>query len=111
MFDRLYDNYRVIACSSLFRFNLDFLLKVLINKLGVEAVERFSNFTSSGTMNQLPLAVAKKYRNIIVFDQVRKQLFFDLAKEILGGGNMPYYSGQEPHPVHGMDLLTQVLLD
>lgn len=82
VFDRLYDNYRVIACSSLFRFNLDFLLKVMINKLGVEAVERFSNFTSSGTMNQLPLAVAKKYRNIIVFDQVRKQLFFDLAKEM-----------------------------
>jgi predicted GTPase len=82
VFERLYDNYRVISCSSLFRFNLDLLMKVIINKLGLDAVERFSNFYSSGTMNQLPLAEAKKYRNFVVFDQVNRRLIFDLAKEI-----------------------------
>lgn len=82
VFDRLYDNYRVISCSSLFRFNLDLLMKVIINKLGLDAIERFSNFNSSGTMNHLPLAEAKKYRNIVVFDQAKRQLMFDLAKEV-----------------------------
>ena len=82
VFERLYDNYRVISCSSLFRFNLDLLMNVIINKLGVDAIERFSNFNSSGTMNRLPLAKAKNYRNFVVYDQVKQQLMFDLAKEV-----------------------------
>lgn len=81
VFERLYDNYRVISCSSLFRFNLDLLMNVIINKLGTDAIERFSNFNSSGMMNHLPLAKAKNYRNFVVFDQVKRQLMFDLAKE------------------------------
>jgi uncharacterized protein len=82
VFERLYDNYRVISCSSLFRFNLDLLMNVIINKLGIDAIERFSDFNSSGTMNQLPLAKAKNYRNFVVFDQVKRKLMFDLAKEV-----------------------------
>ena len=82
VFERLYDNYRVISCSSLFRFNLDLLMNVIINKLGIDAIERFSDFNSSGTMNHLPLAKAKNYRNFVVFDQVKRKLLFDLAKEV-----------------------------
>lgn len=82
VFERLYDNYRVISCSSLFRFNLDLLMNVIVNKLGIKAIERFSNFNSSGTMNLLPLAQAKYYRNFVVFDQDKRKLMFDLAKEV-----------------------------
>lgn len=79
VFDRLYDNYRVISCSSRFRFNLDFLMRVIINKLGSDAVARFSNFYTHGTLDRVPLIEALKYSNIIVLDREKRTVIFDLA--------------------------------
>jgi GTP-binding protein EngB required for normal cell division len=80
VFDRLYDNHRIISCSSKFRFNLDLLMRVIINKLGSDAVARFSNFFKSGELDRIPLSEARKLCNVVVFDQDEKRVIFDLAK-------------------------------
>lgn len=41
IFDRLYDNYRVIPCSALFKYNLQELMLVIMNKLGPNVFESF----------------------------------------------------------------------
>lgn len=79
VFDRLYDNYRVISCSSRYRFNLDLLMRVIINKLGSDAVARFSHFYRDVSLDRLPFAKAKTLRNFIIFDQDQKRVIFDLA--------------------------------
>ena len=79
VFLRLYDNYRVIPSSSLFRFNLAQLMLVIINKLGVDAVGRFSNFASQDVMNRIPITKAKKLCNIQILDDKSEQILFDLT--------------------------------
>lgn len=79
VFDRLYDNYRVIPCSSRYRFNLDLLMRVIINKLGSDAASRFSNFYKSTTLERMPLTRAKELRDLIVFDHDQQRILFDLA--------------------------------
>lgn len=80
-FDRLYDNYQVIPCSSLFRFNLSQLLLVIINRLGHSAISRFSNFVSDELINRVLISEAKNYCNLVVFDAVQQKLLFDMNKE------------------------------
>lgn len=80
VFDRLYDSYRIIPCSSKYRFNLDLLMRVIINKLGSDAASRFSNFYTSATLEKMPLAEAFGLRNLIVFDHDQQRILFDLAK-------------------------------
>ncbi|KYC35395.1 hypothetical protein WA1_06100 [Scytonema hofmannii PCC 7110] len=81
IFERLYDNYQVIPCSSLFRYNLNQLMLVIVNKLGVNAIKRFKNFFDSKQMNKVLLSEAKKYSNIMVFDANRNKVIFDLSRE------------------------------
>ena len=80
VFDRLYDNYQVIPCSSLFKFNLSQLMLVIINKLGKEAINRFKKFTDNTVLNELPLSKAKEYCNIVVVDAKSGRKVFDLTK-------------------------------
>lgn len=80
-FDRLYDNYQIIPCSSTFRFNLSQLLLVIINRLGQNAISRFSNFVSDELINRVLISEAKKYCNIVVFDAVQQKLLFDMNKQ------------------------------
>jgi uncharacterized protein len=77
VFDRIYDNYRVISCSSLFRFNLDLLLRIIIAKLGEEAITRFSNFYTDAALDRMPFAEARKLYNFIVLDEATGQILFD----------------------------------
>ena len=80
VFERLYDNYRVISCSSRYRFNLDLLMRVIIAKLGTDVVIRFENFYRKEIMDKLPYEEAKKLRNFIVIDQEKGSVIFDLAQ-------------------------------
>jgi GTP-binding protein EngB required for normal cell division len=80
VFDRLRDCYRVIPCSSLFKFNLPLLMRVIIDKLGADAVARFKNFYNSDRIYTMQYEQAKKYCNLIVFDEARGKVIFDLAK-------------------------------
>lgn len=83
VFGRLYDNYCVIPCSSLFRFNLAQLLLVIVNKLGAGAIARFKNFASGEALNEVPLATARTFCNMIVFDQKRRKSVFDMVQHRL----------------------------
>lgn len=81
VFDRLYDNYRVIACSSLFRFNLSQLMLLVVNKLGEGAIGRFSNFTDGNVLNRVDVSTVKSLGNLVVFDRQSNQLLFDLTEQ------------------------------
>ena len=78
VFDRIYDNFRVVSVSGHFRFNLILLMKVIVNKIGNEAVLRFSKYTSNSKLNNLDFNVAKSFSNIIIFDTKLNKKIFDL---------------------------------
>ncbi len=79
IFDRLYNNYQVIPCSSLFKFNLWELLSVVVNKIGEDAVSRFDKFTNNESLNKVPISEAVNYCNLIVYDRDKDKVVFDLA--------------------------------
>jgi len=54
-------------------------MRVVINKLGSDAVARFSSFLRPEVMDKVPLSEAKKYSNLVVIDQERRIVIFDLA--------------------------------
>jgi energy-coupling factor transporter ATP-binding protein EcfA2 len=80
--DRLADNHRVIAFSSLFRFNLYQLLDVVVNKLGLEAVERFRQVLNSRDLNHVPRSRALGFCNLVVLDRLKNKVVFDLTKHV-----------------------------
>lgn len=79
VFQRLYQNYQVIPCSSSFRFNLNKLMLVIVNKMGKEAIARFNNFLND-QLDKLPFAKAKEYCNLIVIDPNKNRKLFDLTE-------------------------------
>jgi uncharacterized protein len=80
-FDRLHDNYRVIPCSSLFRFNLAQLMLVVVNKLGREAMARFENFTGNDALNRVARSDVANYRNLVIVDHTSGKVELDLARD------------------------------
>jgi uncharacterized protein len=81
VFDRLYDNYRVIPCSSLFRFNLSQLMLLVVNKLGESAIDRFTKFTDGNILNRVDASTVRSLGNLVIYDSMRGQLVFDLARQ------------------------------
>lgn len=80
VFERLADNYRIIPCSSLFRFNLAQVLLTIVNKLGPGAIVRFKKFTSTDQLNRIDLKRARSLCNIVVFDRRKGRIAFDLTE-------------------------------
>jgi len=80
VFQRLYQNYQVIPCSSSFRFNLNKLMLVIVNKMGKEAIARFNNFLSDDRLDKLPFAKAKEYCNLVIIDPNNRRKLFDLTE-------------------------------
>jgi GTP-binding protein EngB required for normal cell division len=82
LLNRLFGNYQVIPCSSLFRFNLQQLMRVVIDKLGTSAIGRFSRFINPQEMSQVPIAQAKTFGNIVAADTEGNTLYdLDNLKE------------------------------
>lgn len=69
LFDRLYDSYRIIPCSSHFKFNLNLLIRVIVDRLKSRSAAPFSGFLKTDIMSTLPLSQAKQYRNVILLDE------------------------------------------
>ncbi len=80
VFDRLYDGCRVISCSSLFRYNLLLLMRIVVDKLGAEAITRFSNFYTNQEMNVISLSKARRYCNMLIVDSNKGRVIFDLTR-------------------------------
>ncbi|MBL1210483.1 GTPase [Geminocystis sp. GBBB08] len=78
--ERIYDNFRVVPVSARFRFNLVLLMKVIVSKIGQEAVIRFSNYTSNDDLNKVDLNIAKSFSNVIIFDPYKEVKIFDLSE-------------------------------
>jgi uncharacterized protein len=82
IFERLYNSYRVIPCSALYRYNLSEVMLTVLNKLGGEAYVRFGHFVSSARLGNVPLSHAKTLSNIVIFDMRKGKRIFDLDKNI-----------------------------
>ena len=81
IFERLYDAYRVIPCSARFRYNLTQLMVQIVNRLGPGAIERFKRFAGNDDLNFVDFAIAKTLSNIVVLDEARDQIEFDLRSQ------------------------------
>jgi len=77
LFDRLYMNYEVIPCSSVFRYNLAQLMLVVINKLGKSAIGRFKQFISDNKLDFISFQRVSELCNLIITDE--KQILFDFS--------------------------------
>ncbi len=79
IFDRLYENYRIVSCSGLFRFGLNRLVLLVLNRLGTESIGRFNRAISVDTLNNISLEEVKKLSNLVIYDDKCKRVLFDLA--------------------------------
>lgn len=80
VFKRLYDNYQVVACSALFRFNLTGLMAVVVNRLEAESIFRFESFYNRQNFSLMPTEQAKELCNLVVYDRKKDKVTFDLAE-------------------------------
>ncbi|MCR3754302.1 50S ribosome-binding GTPase [Lentzea californiensis] len=83
VFERLYDNNRVVSCSARLRFNLENLMAVIVGKLGPGAGVRFRKFTLHDALNTVPVAVARQFCNLVVLDGRGGEVLFDMAQQNL----------------------------
>lgn len=75
VFHSLYNNYRVIPCSSRFRFNLDPLMEAIVNKLEAHSIASLENVLEPGRpLNVCSFDTAKSFRNMVILDQAKNQL-------------------------------------
>ncbi|MDB9314170.1 50S ribosome-binding GTPase [Spirulina sp. CS-785/01] len=83
VFERLYQNQQFIPCSSKFKYNLAQLMRVIVDKLGSQAIGRFSNFVNDEKMNNVSLEEAKKCCNIVIMEENKEEnkLIFDLTEQ------------------------------
>ncbi len=76
VFNRLYNNYRVIPCSSRFRFNLDPLMEAIVNKLESHTIASLENvLKTERSLNTCSFNAAKHFSNMVVLDEATKQLY------------------------------------
>jgi tRNA U34 5-carboxymethylaminomethyl modifying GTPase MnmE/TrmE len=85
LFQRIFDNYKIIPCSSLFRYNLSNLMLAITNKLGPGAMLRFKNFRNKN-LDSVPVKDVGSFCNLLILDQKTKKIIFDpknlLASEV-----------------------------
>jgi GTP-binding protein EngB required for normal cell division len=91
IFYRLYNNYRVIPCSTLFRFNLHSLMMAIVDKLEPHAAASFENFQPNRSLSRVPFKAAKHFVNIVVWDKVVQQLH-DLGEMDFSNREILFYS-------------------
>jgi GTP-binding protein EngB required for normal cell division len=79
VFKRLYNSYKVVPCSSRFRYNLHQVMLVIVGKLEIEAMGRFNNFVSEEQMSNISFSEARRFCNIAIYDKHKEKMVFDLA--------------------------------
>jgi GTP-binding protein EngB required for normal cell division len=80
IFERLYENNRAIVCSSLFRFNLNLLMRVIIDKIDSKAIASFRNLYVDRRLDILPFQKGMKYCNMRILDEATGRIIFDLNR-------------------------------
>ncbi|GEM_PF-1180008 len=80
VFERLYDNYQVIPCSSVFRYNLNKLMLVILNKLGHEATIQFQKLIASDALDQIPFEQTENLCNLLVYEPKTQKTLFEFSR-------------------------------
>ncbi|MBD2482569.1 GTPase family protein [Planktothrix sp. FACHB-1365] len=80
VFERLYDNYQVIPCSAVFRYNLNKLMLVILNKLGQEATIQFQKLISGDSLDQIPFDQTENLCNLLVYEPKTKKTLFEFRR-------------------------------
>ncbi|MEL6672268.1 MAG: GTPase [Bacteroidota bacterium] len=78
--NRLEMSQEVVPVSSQFKYNLDRLMRVIINKLGEEAIGRYEAFLGVDKLASLPITAVKQMGNLIVYDVQRDELNFSFSQ-------------------------------
>ncbi len=79
VFERLYDNYQVIPCSAVFRYNLNKLMLVILNKLGHEATIQFQKLIAGDALDQIPFDKTENLCNLLVYEPRSKKTLFEFG--------------------------------
>lgn len=89
IFDRLYDNYRVIPCSALFKYNLPELMLVIMNKLGPHVFESFKQVVNVdkqsvdiALLDHVLFEQMLKMYNFCIVDIQSGDMVFDLSSSV-----------------------------
>jgi uncharacterized protein len=77
---RLYENYQVIPCSGVFRYNLNKLMLVILNKLGHEATIQFQKIISSDALDQIPFDKTENLCNLMVYEPKTRKTLFEFGR-------------------------------
>jgi uncharacterized protein len=80
VFERLYDNYQVIPCSAVFRYNLNKLMLVILNKLGYEATIQFKKIVTGEALDEIPFDQTENLCNLLVYDQSKQKVIFEFRR-------------------------------
>jgi hypothetical protein len=83
IFDRLHEGSSVVACSSLFRFNLNRLMAVVLSRTATSAAGRIDGALSAQRWSMLRLSEARSLSNFRIFDISTRRFVFDLQKDVL----------------------------
>ena len=60
LFNEFRNTYSIVSCSSLFKYNLNRLMSIVINKIDSEAIFRLENFVDNEDFDMINLDKAKK---------------------------------------------------
>jgi len=80
VFRRLHQHSQIVPCSALFRFNLNELLLLVINRLGIGAIHRFKHFYDDSKLNTIRYDEAVNLSNIFVYDAQLEKIVFRLSQ-------------------------------
>ncbi len=84
VFERLYDNYFPVPCSAHFKYNLNELVLVILNKLelGSDAAQNFKHAVDPHDLLYMPLHEARQRCNLLIHDVSNSRRIFDLMEGI-----------------------------
>jgi len=80
VFERLYDNYQVVPCSAVFRYNLNKLMLVILNKLGQEATIQFQKLVAGEALDEIPFEKTENLCNLLVYEPKTKKTLFEFRR-------------------------------
>lgn len=80
VFQRIYDNYQVIPCSAVFRYNFNKLILVILNKLGYEAVIQFQQIIAGDSLDRIPFDQTENMCNLLVYEPDTKKTLFEFSR-------------------------------
>lgn len=79
VFERFHNIYMPVACSSYFRFNLDYLLYVIVHRLDFSGLMRFRSFIDEYNVREIETNRISQLSNLITLNKSKGEVIFSLG--------------------------------